>query len=221
LTAREVLVRTRSRCICVVRALLRQQGLRVRSGNAETFGVRVAALPVARPWLQVLRPVLATLRALNDQIKHADRKLERLTGTDPRVRRLGTLPGIGPVTAAAFVATLDSATRFKNAHQVEAYLGLVPSEYSSGDHVQRGRLTKRGDGRCRWLLIEAAWRVLRLRHPATEILWTWTEAIARRRGQRIAVVALARRLTGILYAMMRDQVAFDPRRFAVDVPKTV
>jgi len=214
LTAREVLVRTRSRCICVVRALLRQEGLRVRTGKADTFGLRVSALEVPEPVNQVLGPLLATLLALNDQIDAAGDHLEDMTRTDPRVRRLCTLPGVGPITAAAFVAALDTAGRFEGPHQVQSYLGLVPREYSSGERHQRGRLTKSGNGRGRWLLVEAAWRILRLRRPETRVLWSWAERIAARRGRKTAAVALARRLAGILYAMLRDQKPFDPRRFA-------
>jgi transposase len=75
------------------------------------------------------------------------------------------MPGIGPVTALAFVAALDDVTRFHSAHQVQAYLGLVPSEYRSGDHRLRGHITKRGDARMRWLLVETAWRILRSTNP--------------------------------------------------------
>ena len=115
------------------------------------------------------------------------------------------------MTAAAFVATLDEVTRFRSAHQVEAYLGLVPGEHSSGERKQRGRITKAGSARARWLLIETAWRVLRSRRSETAGLRTWAERIGMRRGKRIATVALARRLAGILYAMWRDKRDYQPR----------
>lgn len=118
--------------------------------------------------------------------------------------RLRTAPGVGPVTATAFVATLDDVTRFAGAHQVEAYHGLVPTEYSSGEKQRRGAITKAGNPRMRWLLVEAARGVLRSKRPDTADLRTWAERIAVRRGRRTAVVALARRLAGILYAMWRD-----------------
>lgn len=115
-----------------------------------------------------------------------------------------TTPGVGPVTALAFVAALDDVTRFETAHQVESYLGLVPSEYSSGERQHRGRITKRGNARVRWLLVEAGWRILRSPSSECAPLRAWAMQIAARRGKRIAVVALARRLSGILYAMWRD-----------------
>jgi transposase len=108
------------------------------------------------------------------------------------------------VTAAAFVAALDDVTRFRSAHHVAAYLGLVPRERSSGERQQRGAITKHGSSRVRWLPVEAAWRLRRSRHPAHAPLQAWAARIEARRGKRVAVVALARRLTGILYALWRD-----------------
>ena len=115
------------------------------------------------------------------------------------------------MTAAAFVATIDDVQRFSHAHQLEAYLGLVPREYSSGDTQRRGPITKAGSRRTRWLLIQAAVSILRRRPPEAEALRTWALGIAARRGKHVAVVALARRLAGILYALLRDASVFTPR----------
>jgi transposase len=150
--------------------------------------------------------------SLNEQIAAADRRIATAAATDPIVARLATAPGVGPVTASAFVATIDDITRFRSAHQLEAYLGVVPSERSSGEKRQLGRITKAGNGRMRWLLVEAAWRILRSKSPATAALRGWTLPIAQRRGKRIAAVALARRLAGILYAMWRDGMPYDAQR---------
>jgi transposase len=94
---------------------------------------------------------------------------------------------------------------------VEAYLGLVPRELSSGESQRRGRITKAGNTRMRWLLVQAAVSILRCRDPQTDALRTWATGIAARRGKKIAVVALARRLAGILYAMLRDGTTYAPR----------
>jgi Transposase IS116/IS110/IS902 family len=96
----------------------------------------------------------------------------------------------------------------------KAYLGLVPSEFSSGDSQRRGPITKAGPGRARWLRIQTAVSILRRRPPAAEPLWTWTWAlrIAARRGKHVAVVALARRLAGILYALLCDRSVLEPRQ---------
>jgi transposase len=119
------------------------------------------------------------------------------------VARLGPAPGIGPVTAMAFIATLDTVTRFTSAHQVEAYLGLTPREYSSGERQPRGRISKTGSPRMRALLVEAAWHVPRSNHPAAAPLRVWAERIGQRRGKSVVAVALARRLAGILCALWR------------------
>jgi transposase len=83
-------------------------------------------------------------------------------------------------------------------------VGLVPREQSSGEQRLRGRITKAGNARLRTLLVEAAWSILRYQHEATRPLRAWALRIAGRRGKRIAAVALARKLAGILYAMWRD-----------------
>ena len=82
------------------------------------------------------------------------------------------------MTASAFVATIDDITRFHSAHELEAYLGEVPSERSAGEQRQLGRITKVGNGRMRWLLVEAAWQILRSKCPETAALRTWTMPIA-------------------------------------------
>lgn len=87
----------------------------------------------------------------------------------------------------------------------------MPSERSSDDKRQLGLITKAGNGRMRWSLVEAAWTILRSKSPQTLALNTWTRTIAQRRGTRIAAVALARRVAGILYAMWRDDMPYDAR----------
>lgn len=99
---------------------------------------------------------MALLQPLNAEIASADARIAAITEGDPVVQRLMTVPGVGPVTATAFVATLDDVKRVAGAHQVEAYLGLVPRETSSGEQQHRGAITKAGNARVRWLLVEAA-----------------------------------------------------------------
>jgi transposase len=159
---RDALVRTRTRYIYVIRALLRQQGYRVPSGSAEHFLQRVQGLPLPGRLLSVVVPLLALMRPLNQQLAY-DERIEHLAVQDPRVPRLRSVPCVGPVTAAAFLATIDDVGRFRHVHQLEAYLGLVPREYSSGETQRRGPITKAGHSRTRWLLIQAAVSILRRR----------------------------------------------------------
>jgi hypothetical protein len=126
--------------------------------------------------------------------------------------RLCSVPGVGLVVAAAFVSVIDNARRFKNAHQVESYLGLVPSESSSGATRRLGSITKHGNHYLRKMLVQAAWSVMR--QKKSEPLRDWGHAIKERRGQRIAVVALARRLAGVLWALWKKDRVYEPARAA-------
>jgi transposase len=198
------MVRTRAKSISLIRALLRRDGLRIASGTARSFTVRLAALQMSGELQAEIAPLLVLMDALNEQIKRADAQLAQLVKEDLTVKRLTSVPGVGVVTATCFVATLDDVTRFPDAKQARAYLGLVPSEYSSGERQQRGRINKAGPNRARYLLVEAALAILRRRNSQTAALHDWALKIKERRGMKIAVVALARKLAGILYAMWRD-----------------
>ena len=158
----------------------------------------------------MIAPLLDLLGPLNHQLEVLDQELERLVAAHEGARPLTTMPGVGPVTAAAFVATVDDGTRFRDAHHVEAYLGLIPCEWSSSETQRRGHITKAGNGRLRWLWVQAAWGILRRRQrPEPAALRDWAERMAGRRGRAIAAVALARRLAGIRLALWRDGTDYD------------
>jgi len=213
LAVREALVRTRARYVSLIRTLLRREGLRVRGGNPGQFIERLREIDVPVLIAQEIEPLLKVLDCLDTRIALADRQLTELASEDDQIRRLCTVPGVGPVTAASVVSTLDTAERFRGAHQAEAYLGLVPREMSSGEKQRKGRITKSGNSRSRWLLVEAAWVLLvRVKQARAQPLQLWAQRIAARRGKCVAVVALARRLAGILYAMMRDGTEFEAER---------
>jgi transposase len=209
LAVRDALVRTRTRYIALAKALVRRDGLRVASSASELVARRIAALEMSATLAAELAPLVAVLEPLNAEIAAADRRIAALSHADPVVALLSTAPGIGPVTASALAATIDDVARFRSAHQLEAYLGVVPGERSSGERRRVGRITKAGNSRARWLLVEAAWRILRSRSSETAALRAWALGIAARRGKRIAAVALGRRLAGIVYAMWRDGAPYD------------
>ncbi len=211
LAVRQSLVRTRTRWINQMRGQLRSAGLRLARGTPPTFGTRVQALTLPASVGLQLTPLLALLPALQAAIVAADQQLVAWAGRDPVAPTLQSVPGIGPLTALAFIAALDDVTRFPTAREVPAYLGLVPRERSSGELVRRGGISKAGNATVRWLLVEAAWRVLRSPAPSHAALRAWGERVAQRRGRRIAVVAVARRLARILYALWRDAAVYGVR----------
>jgi transposase len=196
-----------------MQALLRREGVRVRTGAAETFKARLDELRLPLALQRAMGPLVTLLEPLNQQIETLDNELGQLVTRDDVTKRLVTVPGVGPVTAVAFVATLDNVSRFQGAHQVESYLGLVPQEWSSSETQRRGHITKAGNGRIRWLLVQAAWCILQRRSkPEVAALRLWADRIAGRRGRLVAAVALARRLAGILYALWRDGTEYNPTK---------
>lgn len=208
LSVREALVQTRSRYISLIGAVLRREGFRVASGAAGGFAQLVQQLALPGRLKSEIAPLLAVLLSVNQQLEWVDGRLDHLARNDETVQRLCTAPSVGPVTAAAFSSTIDEPERFSNAHQVEAYLGLTPSELSSGEKQRKGHITKAGNGRLRRLMVQVAVSILRLRSPRTEALRAWATSIAIRRGKKIAIVALARRMAGVLFAMMRDGTCY-------------
>jgi transposase len=220
LAVRDGLVRSRTRLIGLTKTLVRRDGLRVDSGGSTTVATRVRALDLPGLLEAELAPLLTVFDTLTEQIDQADAALRDVQGSDPLVRLLATAPGVGRITAIAFVATIDEVSRFRSAHELEAYLGLVPAELSSGEKRRIGKITKAGNSRMRWLLVEAAWRILRAtKDEESAALRAWATKIATRRGKQIGAVALARRLAGILYAMWRDQTPYDPRKLRGPKPE--
>jgi transposase len=208
--AREQMVESRTGHINVVRGWMRTQGVRIPTGKAETFTVRVRKQIASRP--MHIEVTLDVLDKLSEAIAKMDDELATRAKSHDVCRRLMSVPGVGPVVAMRFVATLDEIGRFDSAHKVEAYLGLTPGEHSSGERQQRTGITKAGSPRMRWALVQAAWAARRSRgnHP----LLAWATEVEKRRGKRVAAIALARKLAGILFAIWRDGTLYNPREAA-------
>jgi transposase len=204
---RDVLVHSRTMIINNVRGFLRASSRQPKAGSTATFPVRVRALLGAeRP--SYVETMLATIEALTLQLRSLERELAAEAKADPVCQRLMTVPGVGWLTALRFVATLDLVARFGNAHQVENYLGLVPGERSSSERQQRTGITKAGSPSMRWLLVQAAWAARRVRRK--DALQLWVAQLEQRRGKKVAVTALARKLAGILFAIWRDGSVYRP-----------
>jgi transposase len=207
LSMRAVLVQSRTAMINATRGWMRGVAIRVRTGGTETFPKRVrkAASDSVPPHVE---EVLTTIEHLTEKIAKVDRQAEAFAKTDERCRRLMSIPGVGPITAVAFVSTLDTTERFPSAHHVEAYLGLTPGEYASSDKHRRTGITKAGSSRMRWLLVQAAWAAKRTAPRDPMVLWS--KEVEKRRGKKVAAVALARKMAGILFALWRDGTLYSP-----------
>ena len=213
LRIREQLVRVRTQAINLLRAQVRQEGYRLPSGASETAVARCRRLELPAAVTDALAPLLALLEALGPLIAAQDRDAQQRATADPIVRRLMTAPGVGPIVGLTYRAVLDEVHRFADAKQCAAYVGLVPREDSSGSRHRKGAITKAGPSSLRVALIQAAWVIWRQRQGRAA-LHAWVERLAARRGRRIAIVGLARRLARILYAMWYDETDY----VAVPVP---
>ena len=206
---RQVLIESRTQLINSVRGWLRTNLDSVRTGGAETFHKRVREKKGIPAFVE---RQLKAIEELTAQIKAADKDLNDAVEADPVCSRLKTVPGVGPVTVMAFVAAIDDVSRFPNAHQLESYLGLTAGERSSSMKQHRTGITKAGPAEVRRTMVQACW-VIYHRRPQ-DPLSRWGQRVAARRGKNVAVVAMARKLAGILYAMWRDAADYDPEKVA-------
>jgi transposase len=156
----------------------------------------------------VVEPLLIAREAIAQQIADLDRKVMRLARNDAQVRRFMTTPGIGPITALCYLATIDDPTRFNKSRNVGAYIGLTTRRYASGETDWTGRISKCGDAMLRSYLFEAA-NVLLIRVAKWSALKAWGMRIAKRSGIRKAKVAVARKLSVILHRMWIDGTEFN------------
>jgi transposase len=161
-------------------------------------------------WKGELDIELTILDSLSEQILAVVKKLEAIGKHDQRIKRLMTIPGVGPRTAEILVACIDDSHRFENGRQVSAYFGLVPRQYQSGETDRNGRITKRGNPLARTILVECAWASLRYNPWAKGVY----ERICGKQKTRKkkAGIALARKIAVVAWAMLRDEKDWEPKR---------
>ena len=209
LVSRALLVKIKRDLENEMRGLLKNLGLVIGRAKRNTFAVRAAELIKDCPGLAaVVGPLLKAREAIEQQIADLDRKVMRLARDDVQVRRLMTAPGVGPITALCFLATIDDPARFKKSRSVGAYVGLTTRRYASGEIDRTGRISKCGDKMLRSYLYEAA-NVLLSRVAKWSTLKAWGLRLAKQRGLKKAKVAVARKLAVILHRMWIDGTAFN------------
>ena len=204
LTARKLL---QEKAIAIendIRGLLRNFGLKVGIVGAAKFADRIQDLSNDIPELgDIMEALLAARQKLREQFTVLHERLLSIVKDDTVCRRLMTVPGVGPVVALAFNATVDIPARFKNSKAVGPALGLTPRLHQSGEDNRVGRVSLCGDAMMRTLLYEAAQVLLTVVKK-----WSWLKAwamnVAKRRGRQRATVALARRLAVIMHRIWSD-----------------
>lgn len=200
---RASLQRISSRLKCQTRAILVDHGITLPItdyfGPAGRNLLAEARLPEASR--NRVDAALRLIDQVGSEVGICEAEIRARFKTDPRLRRLLPIPGIGFTTAALVVAEVWDVSRFPSADRLCSWAGLTPSERSSAEHVKRGHITKQGSRWLRWILVEAAARP-GLRDPG---LRKFHDHIARRRGNKIARVALARRLLTLSFYALRDE----------------
>lgn len=216
LSIRAHLVENRAALKTIVKQLIRAQGESFdRSYDAARMEIVIKEAKLSANTVQLIAPLVATAKTLSTQIELVEAKIDQLCSKQPAIKRLCTVPGVGAVVAATFVAVTDKPERFRTAHQLQSYLGLVPREYSSGGKQQFGGVSKAGNRYLRSLLVQAAWASA-MRANNSDPLGQWAQKIARRRGKMVAVVAVARRIAGILWALWRNGTIYNPLRLRAE-----
>jgi transposase len=191
-----------------LRATLRNFGLKVGMVGTAKFEARIKELVENLPDLAMLvEPLLIVRRVLREQIDILHRRLLAVVRNDDVCRRLMTIPGVGPVVALTYRVTVDVPARFKNSKAVGAVFGLTPTRYQSGESDRTGGISRCGDEMMRVMLYEAAQSML-----VVSTKWSWLKAwamkIAKNRGMKKAIVALARRLAVIMHRIWVDGTEF-------------
>lgn len=212
--SREALVRCRSRLVNHVRGTVKSFGGRLPSCSSASFAKK-APEHIPPELREALGEVVEAIASLTKKIECYDQRIERLASEDyPESAALRQIPGVGPITALAFVLTIEDPRRFKKSRSVGAYLGLAPATKQSGDRDPQRRITKEGDEMLRRLLVGSAHYILGPFGGDSD-LRRCGEKIASRGGKNAkkrAAVAVARKLSVVLHSLWTTGEEYEPLR---------
>jgi transposase len=200
---RAFLVRARARVKNRIHSVLAKRG--VIHGHSDLFGkagrVFLGSLEMPFPYKGEIQSLLGVVDYLDGEIKKMDTVIESLVEGDPRVLRIASIGGIGYYSALLIVSEIGYVGRFRNARKLFSYAGIIPSDRSTGRHIRRGPITKQGSPWLRWALIEAAQRqgIMRSSPFGADF-----RRIARARGNKIARIAVARKILKRIYEMLKE-----------------
>ena len=217
---REQWKKTRVQRINGLRGFLRELGFFIPLG-ASSIGSRVRAIlseeDLPTPLAHLYHDMLEEIEALAERIKGAERALAALTRTDDRVSRLRQIPGVGLMSSTALVASVGNPHRFPSARHLSGWLGLTPSERSSGNRRRLGRISRQGDGYPRMLPVHGARSVLaradQLARAGQELssLQRWAASLEQRVGHDKATCARANKLARLCRATWTSEQHYRPR----------
>lgn len=209
---RRKMVEGRTRCKNRIRAHFKNRGIANPYGRGwwscrSLKWMREKASEGQMPWHLTLEDLLEELDLFEKRIRRVTERLDAIGEKDWRVRLLRTIPGVGPRTAEAVVAYTDEVERFRSAKHYAAYFGLTPKLDESGSCRRLGHISKQGPSAVRWLLVESCWRAVR-RSPSLHSFYQRVMHGQKNR-KKVAVVAVARKLATIMYAMLKTGEEFN------------
>jgi transposase len=213
---RDLIVRQCTQLINMLRGMLAEFGVTVGQGIGRAIAFARGVIDGLLPDLpEVAQDVIANLSqqlvALDMRVRWYELRMRVEAKKDPRVSLLRTIPGVGPVTASAIVATVGSAAQFRNGREFAAWLGITPLNRSSGGKERLGRITKMGDRYLRRLLIIGMTARVRQVRRYPERSDPWTKAILERKPARLATVAMANKTARIAWAILTRNERFEVR----------
>jgi transposase len=215
LVARRQLVAARTKLCNVVRGMLRQEGLRLPAGALSSMAgwerLFVNSFSCEHV-MTVVRAYYSSFKALTQSIHEIERKLAQCERKEPRAQRLQTMPKVGRIASLTFLAAVDDVHRFPSSRKLVGYSGLAPTVRQSSERTEYGPISREGRRELRAVWVQIAHLVAVDRHRDTQPLRSWFNRVARRRGKKTAVVALARRLLVIAYHLLREETDFNAAR---------
>lgn len=215
LSSRGTLVDARKNIALSVKSWLRGR-LIALTGRAHptTFANTVRELALEHPdgLPSGIEALLQSYDHLSEQIAGLNEELKAIAKSDGTCLRLRSVPGVGTITSLAYASHIDTPTRFNSADKLGSYLALTPGEHTTGGRLVRTGTIKAGPGYLKAMLVQCAWCAWRTRPNDPMVLWA--RAIAERRGKRIAIVALARKIATVMWAIWRDETQYDPNKAA-------
>lgn len=214
--ARQGFVKARTAQANQIRGLLAEYGLILPQGITH-IGKHVPELledsenGLPGAFRQLLMRLHEHLKELDKQVKELEEEIELWHRDSVASQKLAQLPGIGPITASALVASIGNAQNFKNGRQLAAWLGLVPRQHSSGGKQTLLGISKRGDSYLRTLLIHGARSVLRVAERKEQFTGSWLAGVMARRNPNVAAVAQANKTARIVWALLAHDRNYDAR----------
>jgi len=207
---RQTIIEEKTHIVNSLKGHLKVYGIKLTKKAGKNFRAYVEeAVKELSPKVQkIIKSLLNVLDSLSSEIEKVDEEIKEIAATDEDVKLLQTIDGVGPITALSFKAEIDEISRFTDSRNVAAYLGLTPSQYSSGETKKQGSISKKGSKRTRYLLVEAA-TVLLTRCKAWSKLKAWGMKLMKKKGKKKAIVAVARKLAVIMHKMLVTRKPFE------------